>query len=130
MGFGFFKERASCSALAWMIQDGNFPMEKTGPFGRKEQKYVAITRPRRFGKTVMANMAAAYFGRGSNPADERPSCPVGYQTGELIWKKESTAVFPNPMKSNLKDGKIFCRKAKKLVNADNPCYYFYRHKFS
>ena len=88
-----------------MIQDGNFPMEKTGPFGRKEQKYVAITRPRRFGKTVMANMAAAYFGRGSNPADERPSCPVGYQTGELIWEKESTAVFPKPMKSNLKDGK-------------------------
>ena len=71
MGFGFFKERASCSALAWMIQDGNFPMEKTGPFGGKGQKYVAIARPRRFGKTVMANMAAAYFGRGSNPADER-----------------------------------------------------------
>ncbi len=27
-------------------------------------KYVAITRPRRFGKTVMANMIAAYFGKG------------------------------------------------------------------
>ena len=80
-------------------------MEEAGPKQGKGQKYVAITRPRRFGKTVMANMAAAYFGRGSNPADERPSCPVGYQTGELIWEKESTAVFPKPMKSNLKDGK-------------------------
>lgn len=136
MGFGFFKERASCSARAWMIQyilenqfdtgrlafdtinifsawresgdrmgvylnsrsayslfrreceatyfvdktdmlaelvplveleeDGNSPMEETGPFGGKGQKYVAITRPRRFGKTVMANMAAAYFGRGTD----------------------------------------------------------------
>lgn len=28
------------------------------------QKYVAITRPRRFGKTVMANMIASYFGKG------------------------------------------------------------------
>lgn len=30
----------------------------------KGQKYVAITRPRRFGKTVMANMIASYFGKG------------------------------------------------------------------
>lgn len=29
-----------------------------------EPKYVAITRPRRFGKTVTANMIAAYFGKG------------------------------------------------------------------
>lgn len=27
-------------------------------------KYICITRPRRFGKTVMANMIAAYFGKG------------------------------------------------------------------
>lgn len=27
-------------------------------------KYICITRPRRFGKTVMANMVAAYFGKG------------------------------------------------------------------
>lgn len=30
----------------------------------KSPKYVAITRPRRFGKTVMANMIASYFGKG------------------------------------------------------------------
>ncbi len=31
----------------------------------KGQRYVAITtRPRRFGKTVMANMIVSYFGRG------------------------------------------------------------------
>lgn len=29
-------------------------------------KYICITRPRRFGKTVMANMIAAYFGKGRN----------------------------------------------------------------
>lgn len=32
----------------------------------KGQKYVAVTRPRRFGKTVMANMIASYFGKGVN----------------------------------------------------------------
>lgn len=36
----------------------------------KGQKYVAITRPRRFGKTVMANMIAAYFGKGVDSNEE------------------------------------------------------------
>ena len=27
-------------------------------------QHICITRPRRFGKTVMANMVAAYFGKG------------------------------------------------------------------
>lgn len=30
----------------------------------KNQKYICITRPRRFGKSVMASMIAAYFGKG------------------------------------------------------------------
>lgn len=32
----------------------------------KGHKYVCITRPRRFGKTVMANMISAYFGKGAD----------------------------------------------------------------
>lgn len=32
----------------------------------KRHKYVSITRPRRFGKTVMANMISAYFGKGAD----------------------------------------------------------------
>lgn len=35
----------------------------------KNSKYICITRPRRFGKSVMANMIAAYFGKGR---DTRP----------------------------------------------------------
>ncbi|MCC8080526.1 MAG: AAA family ATPase [Lachnospiraceae bacterium] len=31
---------------------------------RENPKYISITRPRRFGKTVMANMIASYFGKG------------------------------------------------------------------
>ena len=33
------------------------------------QKYICITRPRRFGKTVMANMVGAFFGKGSGCGD-------------------------------------------------------------
>lgn len=39
-------------------------MREIGPERGRGQKYVAITRPRRFGKTVMANMIASYFGKG------------------------------------------------------------------
>ncbi len=31
-----------------------------------EQRYICITRPRRFGKTVMANMVAAFFGKAQD----------------------------------------------------------------
>ena len=37
---------------------------ESGSSRGKGQKYVAITRPRRFGKTVMANMISSYFGKG------------------------------------------------------------------
>ncbi|MDO4326889.1 MAG: AAA family ATPase [bacterium] len=44
--------------------------ERSGINRGKEQKYVAITRPRRFGKTVMANMIASYFGKGADSSAE------------------------------------------------------------
>lgn len=36
-----------------------FPLVKTG------NSHICITRPRRFGKTIMANMIGAFFGKGS-----------------------------------------------------------------
>ncbi len=44
--------------------------KKTGTGKGKEPKYVAITRPRRFGKTVIANMIAAYFEKGVDSHEE------------------------------------------------------------
>lgn len=44
--------------------------ERSGSNRGTGQKYVAITRPRRFGKTVMANMIASYFGKGIDSHEE------------------------------------------------------------
>ena len=33
---------------------------------RTEQKYVSISRPRRFGKSIAANMLCAYYGKGDS----------------------------------------------------------------
>lgn len=45
------------------------------------QQYFCITRPRRFGKTVMANMVAAFFGKisdGKEVFDELKIADSGY----------------------------------------------------
>lgn len=53
--------------------------QDTGTDKGKSPKYVAITRPRRFGKTVMANMIAAYFGKGIDSHEEFDTLKVsGY----------------------------------------------------
>ena len=43
--------------------------EKEGDFRGKNPKYVCITRPRRFGKTIMANMIASFFGKGVDSSE-------------------------------------------------------------
>lgn len=54
---------------------------RTGENRGKGHKYVCITRPRRFGKTVMANMISSYFGKG---ADSR-GLFQGMAVGSFEW---------------------------------------------
>lgn len=44
-------------------------IEELFPAMGKENRFFCITRPRRFGKTVMANMAASFFGKGTDSSD-------------------------------------------------------------
>ncbi len=46
-----------------IVGDGVGIFSRSGRWIGKSGKYICITRPRRFGKTVMANMIAAYFGK-------------------------------------------------------------------
>ena len=41
-------------------------IEKTNTVLGTEQKYVCVSRPRRFGKSMAANMLAAYYDRSEN----------------------------------------------------------------
>ena len=49
--------------------DKSAMLEELIPALGREQRFFCITRPRRFGKTIMANMAAAYFGRARDSHD-------------------------------------------------------------
>lgn len=44
-------------------------LEELIPLLCQEQRFVCITRPRRFGKTVMANMIGAFFQKGADSCD-------------------------------------------------------------
>lgn len=61
----------------------NIVKKATGGKG-KAPKYVAITRPRRFGKTVMANMITSYFNKGVDSHEEFDMLKVS----QYPWYKE------------------------------------------
>ena len=70
--YGLFKEEAEAtyyvdksSVLCNLVPIIESPENRIDAMGRG-QKYICITRPRRFGKTTMANMIASYFGRGAD----------------------------------------------------------------
>lgn len=52
--------------LVPLVELGENEIEEYKPNRVQGQKYIAITRPRRFGKTVMANMIVSYFGKGTD----------------------------------------------------------------
>lgn len=67
----YLNSRKPC-ALYESEAAGAFFVDKTAlleeliPLIEQGKQYICITRPRRFGKTVMANMIAAFFGKGAD----------------------------------------------------------------
>ena len=55
-------------------------LQKSGQT-QKGHRYIAITRPRRFGKTVIANMIAAFFGKGMDCSDIFKSMQIASSKG-------------------------------------------------
>ena len=68
----FVDKTAILDELIPIIDPGVRPDNRaccSGKYLGRSGKYICIIRPRRFGKSVMANMIAAYFGKGR---DTRP----------------------------------------------------------
>lgn len=56
-------EAYKITALDKYFVDKTMLIEELIPSIGREQRFLCITRPHRFGKTVMANMVASYFGK-------------------------------------------------------------------
>ncbi len=73
MGFYLNSRRPSSLYLNETVRpyfvDKTQMIEELIPLVDMGSSYICITRPRRFGKTVMANMISAYFGKGRDTED-------------------------------------------------------------
>lgn len=58
-------------------------LEELMPAVGTEERFFCITRPRRFGKSVMANMIAAFFGKKDKVADVQNDLALMF-AGEAI----------------------------------------------
>ena len=93
IGYGLFQEAYSLSyyvdktdilsELVPLVELKKNSRERTGVYQGKGLKYVASTRPRRYGKAVMANMNVAYFGKGADSHEEFDTLKVS----KYAWYK-------------------------------------------
>lgn len=93
IAYGLFQEAYSLSyyvdktdilsELVPLVELKKNSRERAGVYQGKGLKYVAITRPRRFGKTIMANMIASYFGKGADSHEEFDTLKVS----KYAWYK-------------------------------------------
>lgn len=69
-----------------MILKELFPLVKEG------SNYLCITRPRRFGKTVMANMIASFFSKGRDAADLFQALRIHEESDCEIYRNQYTVI--------------------------------------
>lgn len=60
-----------------------------------EQQYVCVSRPRRFGKSMAANMLAAYYGRGVDSRKQFENLKIGKDGSFLEHLNQYNVIFLN-----------------------------------
>lgn len=56
-------ERFQTSLRSQIYVDKTLLIDRVNRFVRTEQKYICVSRPRRFGKSMAADMLSAYYGK-------------------------------------------------------------------
>ena len=55
-----------------------------------QQRFVSVSRPRRFGKTISADMICTYYGREADSRGLFDACLISSEKPRIIGKKELT----------------------------------------
>ena len=92
----------------------------TGADRGKSTKYVCIIRPRRFGKTVMANMVAAFFGKGSDSGEVFSRLKAsGYEWYERHLNRHNVIhIVFSELPRNCKSYEQYIARIEKGLNTD------------
>ena len=86
----------------------------------KDNRYICITRPRRFGKTVMASMAASFFGKGRSSKEVFDKLDVSSAEGyERHLNKHNVIYIPfNESPKDCKNYQQYINRIQKRLTAD------------
>ena len=91
-----------------------FPLVEAG------NRFLCITRPRRFGKTVMANMIASFFGRGKDSSDLFSGLKIaemeGY--GRHINQHDVIHISFNELPNNCSSYDVYINRIKQILRDD------------
>ncbi len=90
------------------------------PLIRTSQKYVCITRPRRFGKTTMANMIGAFFSKACESADVFDSLAIAGDSGYSLHLNQYNVIYIDfsDMDDACRDYHSFIGRIKKRLKRD------------
>ncbi|MCI6732426.1 MAG: AAA family ATPase, partial [Lachnospiraceae bacterium] len=62
---------------------------------KTEQKYICVSRPRRFGKSMAANMLAAYYGRNADSRKQFENLKIGKDASFMEHLNQYNVIFLN-----------------------------------
>ena len=62
---------------------------------KTEQKYICVSRPRRFGKSMAANMLAAYYGRNADSRKHFENLKIANDASFLKHLNQYNVIFLN-----------------------------------
>ena len=68
-------------------------LEQLFPLGEEGSNYICITRPRRFGKTIMANMIGAFFSNAADSKDVFDKLKIASSTNYLRHLNQHDVIY-------------------------------------
>ena len=108
------------------VVNGSYFIDKSGilaeiiPLIKTSQKYICITRPRRFGKTTAANMIGAFFSKACDSADIFDTLTIADYAGYSMHLNQYNVIYIDfsDMDDACTDYSSFIGRLKKRLKRD------------
>jgi hypothetical protein len=100
--------------------DKTLMLSEIGSMIDTSERYICITRPRRFGKTVMANMIASFFSKGCDAHDIFDPLAIAKNDAYTQYRNQYHVIFIsfNEMPSNCKNYTQYISRIENRLKRD------------
>lgn len=115
----YFVDKSQMLCELIPLVESSESMLKNGGQG-KNNKYICVTRPRRFGKTLMASMIASFFGKGKDSRDVFTNLKIGSSVrfGEHINKHNVIYISFNEIPDECSTYAQYISRIKRILRND------------